>query len=366
MQQDQNGVDLLVTNKIDEMLIELTQVCNLRCVYCSVSDPNDKPILMDEQVKSRTFNFVNQYTPASITLNGRGETTFMPNWMEEINALFAKTKGHYALITNLAKNFTDEECVLLSRFQWLTVSLDTCHPEILKALRRKVDIRTFTSNLVRIRAAALQRGEKPPYINIHSVISKHSAPYILQLASYAIAVNADQLTLSHLDVPSQSYSDLELGEISDLENDAFLDAVIQIREADVLFARHHKKLHLLVHLSKIIEARLQQMKNNTQGKIHINQAHVAPEGMTRLCLKPWNFLEVRAKGDVHLCCTYDHQLGSVCEKELIEIVNDLPFQQLRSSLLSAALFSECRFCTTGAPICTQTQLKEAVIQFLNR
>lgn len=364
--QPQNICDLLITNKIDEMLIELTQVCNLRCVYCSVSDPEDKPISMDADVKKQTFDFVHHYTPASITLNGRGETTFMPNWMEEITALFAQTKGHYALITNLAKNFTDEECALLSRFQWLTVSLDTCQPEILKALRRKVDIRTFTSNLVRIRAAALQRGEKPPYINIHSVISKQSAPYILQLASYAIAVNADQLTLSHLDVPNTAYSDLELGEISDLEEGAFLDAVVQIREADVLFAKHHKKLHLLVHLSKIIEARLKNIKENIQTKVTVNQTHVAPEGMTRLCLKPWNFLEVRAKGDVYLCCTYNRALGSVTEKALIEIVNDMPLQQLRASLLSATLFSECRFCTTGAPICSPEQLQTAVVQFLTR
>ncbi len=359
-------INLLITNKIDEMLVELTQVCNLRCIYCGVSDPEDRPIAMNDQVKSRTFDFIHHYTPASITLNGRGETTFMPNWMKEINALFDQTKGHYALITNLAKNFTDEECDVLSRFQWLTVSLDTTHPDILKALRRKVDIRTFTSNLVRIRAAAIQRGEKPPYVNIHSVISKHSAPHILKLASYAVAIDANQLTLSHLDIPEKTYGDLELGEISDLEDTDFLDAVIQIRESEKLFAQHGKKLHVLVHLGKIIEARLLTIKDNLSARINIKNVHIAPAGSTRLCLKPWNFLEVRAKGDVHLCCTYDHALGSVHEKELIEIVNDVPFQQLRFSLLQGELTPECQYCTTGAPICSREQLQTAVIQFLTR
>jgi radical SAM protein with 4Fe4S-binding SPASM domain len=63
------------------------------------------------------------------------------------------------------------------------------------------------------------------------------------------------------------------------------------------------------------------------------------------CFFPWMYLEVGASGDVTPCHTfYDHAVGNVNEKSILDIWTGQPLQQLRSGLIRNGLFPACSGC----------------------
>jgi radical SAM protein with 4Fe4S-binding SPASM domain len=70
----------------------------------------------------------------------------------------------------------------------------------------------------------------------------------------------------------------------------------------------------------------------------------APEGWTRECFDPWNYVQIKANGDVYPCCTHsaigriegERGLGAVLDGEILA--------RLREGLLSGHLDEECRNC----------------------
>ena len=123
--------DVLKTLPIKYFRIDINEKCNLRCDYCMVSSPDYRGVEMKPAVFDRAIALLDQIGPkADVHVNGHGETTYHPQWMDMCGRIIER--GFRTLIiTNLAKNYSDEEVELLSRFSRVQISLDSDDTEMM-------------------------------------------------------------------------------------------------------------------------------------------------------------------------------------------------------------------------------------------
>ena len=152
----------LLTPFVDAVLWEITTNCNLRCTYCSVS----LPIYRGEDFDlARIDALTEEFATAKVRMvqiSGHGETTMIPGW-QEICQAFTRHDINVCITSNFSKMFSDAELDALARMVHITVSIDTVDRELLKNLRRKVDLRTILYNVAMVRLRAERIGRKPHF-----------------------------------------------------------------------------------------------------------------------------------------------------------------------------------------------------------
>jgi wyosine [tRNA(Phe)-imidazoG37] synthetase (radical SAM superfamily) len=91
-----------------------------------------------------------------VHVNGHGETTFHPKWVAWCRRIVEA--GHRPfVITNLAKHYTDAELETLAEFQVIQVSLDSDDGEMMKRIRKAVQVEKVFETIRRIREMAAHR-----------------------------------------------------------------------------------------------------------------------------------------------------------------------------------------------------------------
>ncbi len=121
--------DLLASPITHIFLLELTSRCNLRCVYCAVSQPLYQGVDMDivdfdslvQQLKARRVRMVG--------VNGHGETTMIRDWDQMVMRL-ADEGLCISIITNFARLLRLEELEAMARISEIMISVDTHRPEL--------------------------------------------------------------------------------------------------------------------------------------------------------------------------------------------------------------------------------------------
>lgn len=148
------NLDDLLGHKIQRTMLELTRECNLRCVYCAVSQPFwiHKSMDLDDIKLSSIIDHLKSVGNKQIVMQGHGETTIVPKW-DEYARLFLDNGFQLITCTNLAKSFSDVEIETLAKFVSITASIDTADPEKFAKLRRGARLDKFVSNFTRIKEA---------------------------------------------------------------------------------------------------------------------------------------------------------------------------------------------------------------------
>lgn len=74
-------------------------------------------------------------------------------------------------------------------------------------------------------------------------------------------------------------------------------------------------------------------------------------GRTRLCLQPWNTINVGADGNVYPCCVCvdDMLIGNLSESSLEEIIVGPKMVEIRNRLVSGELTGACTDCPNAGP-----------------
>jgi len=178
---------------IREFRLDLTTRCNLRCVYCAVSQPWYQGQDMAPGVLKKAVPALAQIAAynnmGTVSVNGHGETTIVEGWTEVVTALIDAGLP-VGLTTNLAKDFTEEELQVLGRISTIAVSVDTCDRELLRRMRRRVDIRQIVTNINRIRAAALDR---LPHFHFLSGLYDQNSLRLEEFARFAVALGIESM-----------------------------------------------------------------------------------------------------------------------------------------------------------------------------
>lgn len=73
-----------------------------------------------------------------------------------------------------------------------------------------------------------------------------------------------------------------------------------------------------------------------------------PEGVTRLCLDPWQYVEFQTDGAVTPCCNRP-PIGTLGTQSLNDILNGEAARRLRADLLSGTPDQHCRRCHIRPP-----------------
>ncbi|GAC1657546.1 MAG: hypothetical protein NVS9B12_09680 [Vulcanimicrobiaceae bacterium] len=87
--------------------------------------------------------------------------------------------------------------------------------------------------------------------------------------------------------------------------------------------------------------------------------------MTRDCVDPWYFVDIRTNGDVAPCCYRGPAVGNVKVQSLAEIFNGEPVREVRRSLLEGDLDELCGRCNIRA-VTRPEHLQKKVADLIER
>ncbi len=94
-------------------------------------------------------------------------------------------------------------------------------------------------------------------------------------------------------------------------------------------------------------------------------ARTIPPGMTRDCVDPWYFVDIRTNGDVAPCCYRGPAVGNTNAQSLTEIFNGPQIREVRRSLLAGELDELCGRCNIRA-VATPGELQQKVGDLIER
>lgn len=339
---------------IEEMFVELTTNCNLRCRYCATSLPGYAGLDMVSHHVEEVVAFAKGAKVPVISVNVHGESTQVDNWGEVCAGLGA-AGARLNIISNFARFFDDREVATLATFAGIRISLDSVDRVLLRAIRQQVDLRVVLHNLTRIRAQALANHGRLPLFGINYVVSDLSVFTLPELVAFAAANGFADLTLH------------DLAELTDLPDDRprhLLSlpssrlplALDSLRRASQLAARLGLRLTIQPSLQAYLEdsaARQRDMEQVTYFKADaatlIMSTPLGP-GLTRDCLDPWRVVKIAVDGSIMACCIGRTALGHLDQGGLAAVLAGEARHRLQQALLSGDAPPECRICPTRPAI----------------
>lgn len=304
--------------------IELTTGCNLRCIYCALSDPGYTPHVMTDEIFSKIVDMCGKARVRMVNVAGHGESTNLLDWNEKIQMLL-NHGFQLQITTNAAVPWSWDEADLMSKFVHVMVSVDTIDQDLLRRLRRKVDLRTIVHNLTLMRAAALLGGRPMPRLAFTCVLSDQSVHNLDRLVALAKAL-ACELNLSNLielhgvtEYPPRSLFSLSGPELA--EACAHYQRALEL--ADHLQVPFNVHPNLRAYLAAAptnnfnTEVASSKWDRNFPGctstEYHTVSDLLSP-GEPRDCMDPWSMLYFAADGTVHQCClSHLDPIGHVSE-----------------------------------------------------
>jgi Radical SAM superfamily len=189
--------DDLVTDHVDMVLFETTTNCNRRCTYCGLSLPWYVGRDFDF---SRVEKLVREMVAArvdAVQISGHGETTIIPNW--ETYCKWFQDHGIAVSITsNFSTIYSEAEVDAFARMSCITISIDTVDRELLKQVRRKVDLRTILYNMQRIRLRAVVQYGREPNFNWQCTLSDLVAPGLPEWVQMGLLNGVKNFTFGNL------------------------------------------------------------------------------------------------------------------------------------------------------------------------
>lgn len=344
-------LDLYAFIGLDVVGVEFTSVCNLRCLYCNVSEPGFQGRHTDARLLNKAHGLVAEEKPRWMNFTGIGELTTMPNWREAVTPFMGVPSMTKALTTNLQKLMDDDEIAALATFDQISISIDTADAQLLRQIRRNADLRNITTNLTRLRAHAIKHNRRPPSLRFNVVMTTRNAAALVDLAAYAVACGVDDLLL--IDLNDRDFFNQEdaVGHVSRLDDQQFAAFSRELQRARDLLAAHKKAVILSGDLESYVKAR--QSGQAARG--------LAP-GQTRLCSHLWNYAVVKEDGRLSHCCANILSTDSLQSTSFAELMDTDTLRAYRRGLIQGQDLPpsciNCHWAPAGAP----QQLLEMLIR----
>ena len=204
---------------LDEVLVEISHNCNLHCTMCVFGNSYDHLRFMTLGNYKQILSGIKGQTRA-IRLNGRGESTIHPNFIQILLA----TRGECpSTEINLFSNFMFSNADIIRELivceVQLFVSIDSTDNEELAAIRRGADFATIKSNL-----NAVSSANNRPFIVF--TIQERNINRIYDIAIFASDYNCNVLY--------NTISGGAMGNFIDSINQNMDHVVLQLNMADRL------------------------------------------------------------------------------------------------------------------------------------
>ncbi|MFA7240628.1 MAG: radical SAM/SPASM domain-containing protein [Sulfuricellaceae bacterium] len=339
---------------VRELFIELTSNCNLRCRHCAINLPGYIARDMASRHVDQVVAFVERTAVPVVSVNAHGETTQFNNWVETCERLRA-AGAQLNIVSNFARYFNEREVAALAAFEGIRISLESVDRDLLRDLRRHVDLRIVLHNLTRIRAHALVEYGRIPLFGINCVVSDLNVLALPDVAAFAAANGFADLALHDL-AELTGLPDDRPRHILSLPPERLAKALDSLRATAKLAARLGLRLNAQSNLVHYVEEHGKMRQELNQATYFKNDAPllimptpVAP-GMTRNCLDPWRVAKIAEDGAVMTCCIGRTPIGHLDDGSLERVFQGKALQMRRNELLSGNLCDECLACPVRAPV----------------
>lgn len=354
-----DGLEALVDGvRPISIAVELTSRCNLRCTYCSVPhSPAYGAVDMSPETVDHVLDLLRGERLVGVGLSGRGELTHIDDW-EGLVGRFKALRVNISVVTNLSTPLTWDMAHTLAGLDRLGVSIDTVDREVLRKMRRSVDLRTILSNICMIRAAALEMGKPRFGFGIFTVVNVSTVFELSKVAALTAVLGANSLQLQDLVMDySDRVTDVDIRHISALPPDQLRKAVKEIMRAKAICDANR----ILFNVWEPFQAFMCgiPLESETVDSPHLDRyvrrgIPVAP-GETRDCLQPWQGIHFMADGGVEPCCGGYGSVGSYKDAaSLKEAANGEGIKTLRRELLTGNLSDLCRRCIVRGAVPIET------------
>lgn len=188
-----DAIDLVKTFVPISLISELTSKCNLRCSYCPKGDLNKeawnttpgRDLHMEDAAVERYIDSARIMGFKEIQLSGVGEFSFRPDWVKLGSRIRDASGAQITIISNFHRIFDVEELDFLLSLYHIMVSIDTPDANLLKKVRKAVDLKAITSNMINLRARAIETGRRMPLLKINGTIYAENLTHIHALACFA-------------------------------------------------------------------------------------------------------------------------------------------------------------------------------------
>lgn len=365
--------NLLVSPGIETAHIEFTSRCNLRCVFCSSSQPGYKGRDMDSGVLDDIAGILKKKKVKKAVVNGNGETTIYKDWNRYCNTMLdAGIPLH--IISNFSKEFSREELNTLARFESIEISCDSSDPKLFGQMRRGADLNTVTSNIFRLREKTGTGSGPVPRLSLSCVVSDINVMAMKEYVKFAASLGVDSINFCNL----IKYPDIKGIQnprpVMEMPADRLPGAENILREA----FGYLKERNIGFNVQQgLLDGLAEKIKSSKVKSLNVPPVHGKPEPpsaapaiepdavQTRDCLDPWRFVFVRADGAVLPCCWHKPVFFQAGRQSLEYALNSVIFKELRKSLLTGNLPLDCRNCPSRGWT-TTGKLREKVWAYINR
>ncbi len=354
----------LLLSKPQGLMVEYTSRCNLRCKYCSKSNPGDDQIPgRDMDMSGATIDqalaVIARERFSELLLAGTGETTFHKDWIRDLPRLIeagraANPRAFIHINSNFAMKYGDAEFAVLSQLDGIMISIDTADRDLTRTMRAKSDLSLIVYNIVRLKAWCEAHGVRMPRLTVNATIYAEAA-----LGIYDLAVMLASLPISHLSLSDlYEFEAVQLNGIRPvgLEDPARFATSVQMIQKAINFAQTRKAYSLSVqpHLMERINALILQMQSGGKAAAQeeVVEEAAASGSRTKMCTQPWTRFTLAANGALFPCCVTDMPaVGNVHEAG--EGIDGPRMQAFRRDLLLGQVPAACQACSNAADCSTQ-------------
>jgi MoaA/NifB/PqqE/SkfB family radical SAM enzyme len=329
MGESPGSVSDLLAAGTSRVLFELTSRCNLKCVYCAVSQPDYHGQDLEvehEQIVAQTAAL----HPSEVQISGHGETTLVRGW-HLLAREFLRRGLPLSLTTNLSKRLSFDELQVLCEFSRITVSCDTTDPELFAKLRRGSRLDAVQRNLKSIVDTSRSRKRQKPYIALNCTVMQETIGGLVELVRWAARHGVSCVSLTNLVRYPALRGVMVPTHPADVDPSGALEKLEDARRAA-------STAGLDFNIMGGLEAELHSASNRASSR-----PVPAEPGETRDCVDPWEMAFIRADGQVALCCWSKH-LGNLKTESLDELIDSPAARKMREGLLTGDLGEDCRRC----------------------
>ncbi|MFG6466610.1 radical SAM protein [Roseateles sp. BYS87W] len=349
------------------LMVEYTSRCNLRCKYCSKSNPGDDQIPgrdmdMPANTLEQTLALIARERFSELLLAGTGESTFHKDWVQDLPRLIAAGKAanpnsFIHINSNFALKYGEAELAVLAQLDGIMISIDTADRDLTRTVRSKSDLSLIVYNILRLKTWCTTHGVRMPRLTVNATVYAEAAEGV-----YDLAVMLAELPIQHL-----SLSDLyefEAVTVNNIRPIGLHDPARFVRSVETLqkainFAQTAKRYTLSVqpHLIERINQLVAQL--NTGESTTPAAATAAPAGRrTKMCTQPWTRFTVAANGSIFPCCVTDMPpVGNLHRPG--EGLDGPDIRAFRQALLEGRVPPACQACSNAAD-CSTDELEAQV------
>ena len=339
--------------------LELTSKCNLRCTYCSVSQPGYLGLTMSSENEDAALAGLRAMKVNDVALNGHGETTMLKDWSRVAKAM-RETGARVHLTSNFSRPFSKEELRELAALTSVIVSLDTDDPDLLKRVRRNVSLDVILDNIRGLKDAARRRGLRGPVIIASCVVHAQNVMHLNRFVRFALHNGIKGFSFCNLIKNADLPGALNVDHVTTLPPDQLAAAHGMIIEARGIAISKGASCEVQSGLLDSIEQKLKVSNLAVETTIQNKRRHfTAPRaGETRRCFDPWFFALIQADASVRPCCWHP-AVGSLAHESLDAIMNGGSVISLRRQLMGGELNEYCATCP-AKPVIPVTDFRELV------